>query len=166
MTHPRDRSPEQQERLNRQLNELLQELRIAMPGVQVLFAFLLAVPFADGFENVNAFQKDVYLFALLSAAVSSALLIAPTAYHRMMFQRGDKEAIIEYATRGALLGLLFLALSMTACVLFVVSFLFDDWAAAFAAGFVGVLFAVLWFVLGWVRRRETERHHNEGTPDC
>lgn len=165
MTEPQERTEEQQERLNRQLSEVLQELRIAMPGVQVLFAFLLAVPFATGFEKVNAFQRDVYLFALLAAAVSSALLIAPTAYHRMMFQRGDKEAIIEYATRGALLGLTFLALSMTACVLFVVSFLFDDRTAAVAAGFVGLLFGVLWFALGWFRRTRSRRHHDTDVPD-
>lgn len=158
-----ERTEDKKERLNRQLGELLQELRIAMPGVQVLFAFLLAVPFASGFEDVNQFQEDVYLFALLSAAVSSALLIAPTAYHRMMFERGDKEAIIEYATRGAILGLLFLALSMTACVLFVVSYLFDDVTAGVAAGFVGLLFLVLWFGLGWWRRRDRSRRTNGDT---
>lgn len=153
MTPPDERTEAEQERLNRQLNELLQELRVVMPGVQVLFAFLLAVPFADGFERVNAFQKDVYLFTLLTAAVSSALFIAPAAYHRIMFERGEKERIIEYATRGAIAGLVFLALSMSSAVMLVSGFLFGDITAAITTGFVAAIFFALWFGLGLLARR-------------
>src|SRR4026209_2305900 len=81
--HRADRTEEEQERLNRQLTELLNELRVAMPGVQVLFAFLLAVPFQQRFEMVNAFQRDVYLVTLLAAATATAFLVAPSAYHRI-----------------------------------------------------------------------------------
>lgn len=154
MSHPDARTDTEQERLNRQLNELLQELRVVMPGVQVLFAFLLAVPFADGFERVNAFQKDVYLFTLLTAAVSSALFIAPAAYHRIMFERGEKQRIIRYASRGSIMGLVFLALSMTSAVLLVTSFLFGDVTAAIATGVVAALFGVLWFGIGYARRAQ------------
>lgn len=154
VTAPEEEQTENvQERRNRQLNELLQEIRVVMPGVQVLFAFLLAVPFADGFERVNSFQKDVYLFTLLTAAVSSALLIAPAAYHRIMFQQGEKERILRYASRGAVAGLAFLALSMSGAVMLVTSFLFGDVTAGLMTAVVALLFGVLWFGLGWERRR-------------
>ena len=153
MAAPGERTPEEQEHLNRQLGELLQELRIAMPGVQVLFAFLLAVPFASGFDDTTAFERDVYLVALLSAALSSALLIAPTAYHRIMFERGEKERIVDDATRAAIIGLAFLAISMVASVLLVASYLFGGATAAISAGTVAVVFGWLWFGLGWWRRR-------------
>ncbi len=143
------------ERLNRQLSELLQELRVMMPGVQVLFAFLLAVPFASGFDRVNDFQKGVYLFTLLAATLSSALFIAPAAYHRIMFERGEKERIIEYATQGAIAGLLFLALAMSGAVMLVTSFLFGDVTAGVTTGAVVLTFGILWFGLGWARRLHT-----------
>lgn len=157
MTPGDDRTEDEQQRLNRQMGELLQELRVMMPGVQVLFAFLLTVPFAAGFKGVNAFQKDVYLFTLLTAAVSSALFIAPAAYHRILFERGEKDRIVEYATIGAILGLVFLALSMSGAVLLVTSFLFGDVTAGVTTGGVALLFGILWFGIGTWRRRHTQR---------
>ncbi len=148
-----DRTDDEQERLNRQLSELLQELRVAMPGVQVLFAFLLAVPFADGFEDTSAFERGVYLVALLCAALSSALFITPAAYHRLVFQRGEKERIVDLAARCAILGLLFLAVAMTASVLLVASFLFSELSALIATASVALAFGWLWFGLGWIRRQ-------------
>jgi len=85
-----DRTEEEQERLNRQMTELLNELRVAMPGVQVLFGFLLTVPFAQGFKDINAFQRDVYFVTLLAAAVATAFLIAPSAYHRI----ADRKSVV------------------------------------------------------------------------
>src|SRR3978361_1151974 len=82
------------ERLDRNLNEMLGELRVALPGVQVLFAFLLAVPFNQGFARATSFQKDIYLVTLLLTAVATALLIAPSAYHRIEFRQDDKRHIV------------------------------------------------------------------------
>src|ERR671939_880094 len=94
------------EDLNRELIELLNELRVALPGVQVLFAFLLAVPFANGWQRVTEFQKDVFFVAFIATAVSSALLIAPSAYHRLNWRREDKGEIVEAGNRLTIAGLL------------------------------------------------------------
>src|SRR6266513_2050259 len=91
----RDETPA--ERLDRNFNELLGELRIALPGVQVLFAFLLTVPFAQGFTKMSGFERGVYFAVLLLTAVSSAFLIAPTAYHRLQFRQGRKHEILFFA---------------------------------------------------------------------
>ena len=120
-----DRSDEEQERLNRQMTELLNELRVAMPGVQVLFAFLLAVPFQQRFATVNAFQRDVYLVTLLAAATATAFLIAPSAYHRIAFQEHEKERIIQMGTRQFVCGLVALAVAMNGAVLLVTDVLFQ-----------------------------------------
>src|SRR5918999_1558817 len=82
------------QRVNRELIELLNELRVALPGVQVLFAFLLAVPFAQGWAQTNDFQRDLFFGILLATAISTALLIAPSAYHRMNFRARDKERML------------------------------------------------------------------------
>ena len=124
-----DRSDEEQERLNRQLTELLNELRVAMPGVQVLFAFLLAVPFQQRFASVDAFQRDVYLVTLLAAATATAFLIAPSAYHRIAFQQHEKERIIQLGTRQFVCGLVALAVAMTGAVLLVTDVLFQTTTA-------------------------------------
>src|SRR3954470_14595869 len=97
------------ERVDRNLTELLGELRVALPGVQVLFAFLLAVPFNQGFQKATEFQKDVYLVTLLLTALATALLIAPSAYHRLEFRQGDKKHIVFMANRFAIIGFGFLA---------------------------------------------------------
>jgi cation transport ATPase len=147
-----DRSDEEQEQLNRQLTELLNELRVAMPGVQVLFAFLLAVPFQQRFAQATGFQRDVYLFSLLAAAVATALLIAPTAFHRIAFQHHQKERIVRLGTRELLGGLVALALAMTGAVLLVTDFLFRTATSVVVTVGVGSLFAWLWFGLGLWRR--------------
>jgi cation transport ATPase len=147
-----DRSDEEQERLNRQLTELLNELRIAMPGVQVLFAFLLAVPFQQRFAAATAFQRDIYLVTLLAAAVATALLIGPSAYHRIAFQRHQKERIIKLGTREFLYGLAALAVAMTGAVLLVTDVIFQTPTVIVATVGVGSLFVWLWFGLGLWRR--------------
>src|SRR5918912_2519254 len=110
--HPQDRSEDQQERLNRQMMELLNELRVAMPGVQVLFGFLLTVPFQQRFRQVTEFQETVYLVAPVSAAVATAFLIGPSAYHRMPFQAQEKPHIIGLGTAEMLVGLVALGIAM------------------------------------------------------
>jgi hypothetical protein len=155
---PRARTDEtENERLDRELDQLLQELRIAMPGVQVLFAFLLTVPFQQRFTHVTDFQTNVYFFTLLAAAAASALFIAPTAYHRMMFRGHDKPRLVAMSSRLTIVGLAALALAMNGSILLVTDVLFDGAAVVVATSLSISLFAGLWFVLGLVRRLSAER---------
>jgi len=147
-----DRSDEEQQRLNRQMTELLNELRVAMPGVQVLFAFLLAVPFQQRFQTVNAFQRDVYLVTLLAAATATAFLIAPSAYHRIAFQEHEKERIIQMGTRQFVCGIVALAVAMTGAVLLVTDVLFELATTIVVVGCVAMLFGWLWFGIGLWRK--------------
>jgi membrane-bound acyltransferase YfiQ involved in biofilm formation len=147
----------EQERLNRELDQLLGELRVAMPGVQVLFAFLLAVPFQQRFAQVTDFQRDVYFVTLLAAAAASALFVAPTAYHRLMFRERDKPRLVAISTKLVLAGLACLALAMNGAVLLVTAVLFSRTTAFVTVGVTGALFVGLWFVLGLVRRYGNER---------
>src|SRR5436305_6564219 len=110
------------ERNNRELIELLNELRVALPGVQVLFAFLLAVPFARGWSRVTSFQKDVFFAAFISTGLSSVLLIAPSAYHRLEFRLDEKGHIVRMGNRFSIAGLFFLALAIIAVVLLVTDY--------------------------------------------
>jgi cation transport ATPase len=147
-----DRSDEEQQRLNRQMTELLNELRVAMPGVQVLFAFLLAVPFQQRFQTVNAFQRDVYLFTLLAAATATAFLVAPSAYHRIAFQEHEKERIIRMGTRQFVCGIVALAVAMTGAVLLVTDFLFQAATTIVVVVCVAAVFARRWFGIGLWRK--------------
>ena len=149
---PEQRTDEEQERLDRQMAELLQELRVAMPGVQILFGFLLAVPFQQRFETVSAFERNVYFVTLLAAALATALLIAPSAYHRLVFGRGDKPNIIRLGTAQLLGGLAALALAMNGAVLLVTDFLFAGTTAAVVLAVVATIYVTLWFGVGLVRR--------------
>ena len=147
-----DRSEEEQERLNRQMTELLNELRVAMPGVQVLFGFLLAVPFQQRFETVDAFQRDVYFVTLIAAAAATAFLIAPSAYHRIAFQMHDKPRIIRVGTVQFICGLVALAIAMNGAVLLVTDVLFQAATVVVTLAVIGSLFAWLWFGIGLWRR--------------
>jgi VIT1/CCC1 family predicted Fe2+/Mn2+ transporter len=151
-TPPSQRTQEEQEALDRQLGEVLQEVRVAMPGVQILFAFLLAVPFNQRFGDTTAFQRDVYLATLLCSAIAAACFIAPTAYHRIVFQRGDRPRIIRYATRWMLVALVALALAMSGAVLLVVDFLFSRTTAFVITALVLAMFTWMWFGLALTRR--------------
>src|SRR3954469_7754678 len=104
------------ERLDRELIEFLNELRVALPGVQVLFAFLLGVPFTQRFSQVSDLQKDVYFLTFLCAAVATGLLIAPSAYHRLDWRQGDKEHLLVVSNRFAIAGTAFLALAISGSV--------------------------------------------------
>jgi hypothetical protein len=143
------------QRLDRNLDQLMTELRVAMPGVQFLFAFLLTVPFTQRFAQVTSFQKDVYLVSLVSAGIASALLIAPTAYHRMLFRRGEKRHLVFTANRWVIIGLVGLAVSMTAAVLLICDFLFDSTLATIVTAGLGALYLLLWFVFPLTRRLPT-----------
>ncbi len=145
---------EKSERINRELIELLNELRVALPGVQVLFAFLLTVPFSQGFVETTSFQRDL-LFGVLSAtAISAALLIAPSAWHRLRFRQRDKELILLASNRMAIAGLGFLALAMVGAVMLIANYAFSD-ALTVISGIVAVLvFGGLWYVLPIARAVE------------
>jgi hypothetical protein len=147
-----DRDDDEQERLNRQLIELLNELRVALPGVQVLFAFLLAVPFQNRFGQASPFERDVYLVTLLASAAATGFLIAPTGYHRILFQRGDRPRVIREGTRMLMAGLVCLAVAMTGAVFLATHFIFASGTAVAAAVATGALLAWLWFGIALVRR--------------
>lgn len=152
--HGRDsgRDETEEERLDRNLGELLQELRVALPGVQVLFAFLLAVPFQQGFQEVTQFQKDVYFATLILASLSATMLISPSAYHRITFRYQQKRRLVYYANRFAIVGLALLALAMTGAILLITDVLFSTAAAAVTSALALCIFGFFWFVLPLKRR--------------
>jgi hypothetical protein len=143
------------ERVDRELIELLNEVRVALPGVQVLFAFLLVVPFQQGFSQVTDLTRFVYFSGLVSSAVAVAFLIAPATYHRMNLRRGveEKEEMLILSSRFTLVGTVFIALGIV-CSLFVVAdVLFGDAVAlGFALGFA-ILITILWYGVPILRRR-------------
>lgn len=149
---PSGRQESEKERLDRNLGELLQELRVALPGVQVLFAFLLTVPFQQGFTKITSFQEKVYFGSLLLTAVSASLLISPTAYHRMTFRKQQKGHILFLANKFAIAGLACVALAMTGVVVLVTDLLFGTVATALVGTATFVMFALLWFAMPLHRR--------------
>ena len=149
-----DRSDEEQERLNRQMMELLNEIRVAMPGVQILFGFLLTVPFQQRFSRVDDFQQTVYFVTLVMAAVAAAFLIAPSAYHRVMFEQEDKPNIIHIGTGQFLVGLAALAVAMNGAVLLVTDVLFSAGTVTVTVVLLATLYFTLWFGFGLVRRMQ------------
>jgi hypothetical protein len=155
--HPETgRTESTEERADRNLSELLGELRVALPGVQVLFAFLLVVPFNPGFPDVTPFQQKLYLVTLLLAAAASAFLIAPSVHHRILFRQQEKEFLVVTANRLVVIGLAFLALAMTAAVVLVTDVVFDSTTTVLVGVFVGAAFATLWYLLPLRRRAELE----------
>lgn len=146
------RDETEEERLDRNLGELLQELRVALPGVQVLFAFLLAVPFQKGFEEVTEFQKIVYFATLILTAISATMLISPSAYHRITFRYQQKRRLVYYSNRFAIVGLAFLALAMTGAILLITDVLFSTTAAVVTAGLALCVFGFFWFAMPLQRR--------------
>ena len=147
-----ERSEDEQERLNRQLMELLNEIRVAMPGVQVLFGFLLTVPFQQRFRQVTEFQETVYFVTLIAAAVATAFLIAPSAYHRVMFEAHDKPNIIHIGTGQMLVGLGALAIAMNGAVLLVTDVLFEASTVTVTLVVLASLYLTLWFGFPLSRR--------------
>jgi hypothetical protein len=135
------------QRINRELIELLNELRVALPGVQVLFAFLLTVPFAQGFATVTDFQRDLFFATLSSTAVASVLLIAPSAWHRLRFRQKDKEHILLSSNLMSIAGLAFLALAMIGAVLLIADYLFGFPQNVIAGALAAALFACFWAIL-------------------
>lgn len=150
-----DKRETHKERIDRELMELLNELRVALPGVQFLFAFLLIVPFQQTVDTITGFQRDVYYVALASAAVATALLIAPAAQHRVLFRQQDKEGLLKRSNRSALAGLVALGLAICASLLLVIDVLFSLTLAWLTAGALAVL--LLWW---WVAVPFWQRAHD------
>jgi hypothetical protein len=155
----------EQDRLNRNMNELLQELRVSQTGVQILFAFLLALPFAQRFTKVTSFQRDVYFVTLLLAAASSAFFIAPVSAHRLLFRRQGKEHLIATSNWMAIAGLACLAVAIVGVILLISDFLFGTAVAVVVTACAFLLFIVLWYILplrwlvrhGWPAPEERQR---------
>jgi predicted membrane channel-forming protein YqfA (hemolysin III family) len=140
------------ERLDRELIELLNEIRVVLPGVQVIFAFLLAVPFASGFEDVTSVQRNAYALSLVTALGSIVCLVAPTTYHRIQWRQRDKETMLRTANLLAIAGSAFLAVSLTAATFLVGDYLFSRTVALAATIGAGFAFAALWYALPLARR--------------
>lgn len=149
---PPRKEPEPAEDLDQEWEELLQEHRVAMPGAQVLFTFLLILPFQNRFADLTKPEEYVYFAGFACAAVAIVLLITPTASHRMRWRQQDKEVLLRYSTRTSIAALVFLALAMSASVFVVASFLFGAAATAVSTAVAGLLFLWFWFTRPGLRR--------------
>jgi hypothetical protein len=146
-------SRSQQERLrDRQMIELLNELRVALPGVQILFAFLLTVPFAQRFPKLTTFQDDVFYVTLVATTLSAACLIAPSAAHRLRFHQHDRDWLIESANVLMIAGLCLLAIAIGAAFLLITDVMFDGVRVWIYSVIVWLLILGLWFVRPLMRR--------------
>jgi Family of unknown function (DUF6328) len=155
MTSPGSADPHDEstaQRADRNLAELLQELRVAGLGVQVLFGFLLSLPFTSRFTRLSGGQRDLYLACLVLAAVATALLLGPVAYHRLVFRRGKKEGLVQAASVMAIAGLVTVGLAVSAAVLLVAGFVTGGLAAGLITALIACMFGLLWFAFPLTRR--------------
>jgi hypothetical protein len=159
-----DRDESEGERLDRNLGELLQELRVALPGVQVLFAFLLAVPFQQNFTKITPFQERVYFATLLLTALSAVLLISPTAYHRLTFRMQQKKHLIFLANKLAIAGIACLALAMTGAIMLITDVMFGTTATIVTSAAALSVFFLFWCALPLKRRFSSDQSEPDG-PD-
>jgi hypothetical protein len=143
----------EEERADRNLSDLLQELRVALPGVQVLFAFLLTVPFSQRFDQLSSFDQKLYYGVLITVALATVLLVAPTAGHRILFRRQQKEFIVTISNTLSLIGLFMLAIAMTGAIALISDFIFGTTTAVISAIVMALAFAGFWYV-GPLRRRQ------------
>ncbi|MBM0238714.1 amine oxidase [Micromonospora sp. ATA32] len=142
----------EKQRWQRNFADLLQELRVAQTGVQILFAFLLTLPFSNGFTRTTGFQKDVYIVSLLSAAAAAAMIISPVAFHRALFRQGRKPELVRFAHRMAGAGLAFTLVSMVSAVLLVTDFVLSRPIAFVLTAVTAVWFLAFWLILPFARR--------------
>jgi tellurite resistance protein TehA-like permease len=156
----RDETPE--ERADRNLSELLQELRVALPGVQVLFAFLLTVPFSQNFTKLNDGQQRLYYGVLIATALATALLIAPTAHHRLLFRQRDKEHLVRTSNRYAIAGIGVLAIAILGALLLIGDYLYGTETTAIVTGAIGLVFITVWYAIPLYRRSQLSREERGG----
>ena len=143
----------EEERADRNLSDLLQELRVALPGVQVLFAFLLTVPFTQRFDTLTDFQEKLYFAILICVALATVMLVAPTAGHRILFRRQQKEFIVTIANFLALMGLLLLAIAMCGVIALISDYLFGSTTAVLSTTGIALAFLGFWFAGPFLRRQ-------------
>ena len=144
------------ERVNRELIELLNELRVALPGVQVLFAFLLVLPFQQGFAEISDADRGVYITALIASALAAALLIAPSMYHRLNFRRQVKEQMIFDSNKLLVMGMVLTAVGVACSIFLVVDVVYGVSPAIVATAGTSVVYVLVWLALPLVRRGEPE----------
>jgi len=148
------------QRINRELIELLNEIRIALPGVQVLFAFLLVVPFGPGWRHTTSLQRHAYVFSITTAALAAVIMIAPSSYHRLLWRQPHKEHMLTTSNGLLITGMGFLAMAISGSLFFVVSFALGTWAAAVTTGGILLVILVLWYAMPLARRNEVWRGHD------
>jgi hypothetical protein len=146
------------EELDQEWSELVEELRLALPGAEVLFAFLLVLPFQHTFETLAPGQRYVYFGALLASAVACVLLISPSVNHRLRWRQGDKEALLRYATRMSIAATICTAIAMTASLSMITRLVFDARATAIVTTAFAALFAWFWYGLPLWRRFARRSH--------
>jgi Family of unknown function (DUF6328) len=160
----RRRGESERQRWDRNFADLLQELRVAQTGVQILFAFLLTLPFSSGFPKTTELQKVVFVIALMAAAFAAAMIISPVAFHRALFRQGRKPELVRFAHRMATGGLGFMLVSMVASILLITSYLLTTWIAVVLAVIAGAWFLAFWVAIPWARRTWTDEDAEEADP--
>ncbi len=160
MTHESEKA-----RWDRNIADLLQELRVAQTGVQILFAFLLTLPFSNGFPKVTAFQKDTYVVALIAAAAATAMIISPVAFHRALFRQGRKPELVRFAHRMATGGLAFMLIAMVSSVMLITDYLLNFWVAMILTVITAAWFLTFWALLPVVRRNWGEDDNGDSVID-
>jgi hypothetical protein len=146
------RQETEEQRNDRNLGELVQELRVAGLGVQVLFGFLLSLPFSNHFGQLSDAQRDLYLTCVVLSAVATTLLVGPVAYHRLVFRRGMKEDLVQFANLLAILGLTAVGGAVLAAVLLVTWYVGGPVAGGLITAIIGVMIGGLWFAVPLIRR--------------
>lgn len=149
-----DSSEDTHERLARNVNDLLQELRVALAGVQILFGFLLSIVFTGPYQRATALQHGAHLVAVLFAVISVALMTAPAAWHRMLFRQGRRPEILRVSNVFAIGGLASLALAMSSTVFLLADVVLGDWPAIVTGGLTMAAFGLVWFAIP-LRHRHT-----------
>jgi hypothetical protein len=159
----RMRAETEMQRLDRNFVELLQEVRVAQTGPQILFAFLLTLAFTQRFEQVSSFQRALYVATLMLAAASASLLIAPVSAHRLLFRQHEKARLVRIANRLTIAGLLALCLAIVGLLWFIIDVLFGHAAGVVTAILSAVWFAALWYALpGWISRHPQDGADRRG----
>jgi hypothetical protein len=153
-TPPDPRHESVAERDDRNLAELIQELRVVSLGVQVLFGFLLSLPFTVAFSRLSGGQRDLYLASIVLSAIATVLLLGPAAYHRLVFRRGMKEHLVSYANKIAVLGLAAVGGAVLTAILLVTSYVAGALPGALITALVACTLVGVWFALPLARRAE------------
>jgi O-antigen ligase len=148
----RDETPP--ERLDRNTMELLNELRVANTGVQVMFAFLLVVPFNNGWKQTDSFERTVYFITLLVVALSAFLLMAPAVHHRVLFRRGEKPFVIETANAMAIGGMVCVALGFVGILILISDVVVGHAGPVIVGALAAAAVGGLWFALPLARRED------------